>query len=409
MKKTLKQTIIVFIVLSLMTAGQTLAQDVVEEENQEVLEAQTNEEAIAQRKADLAQRKAEIASKAAEQKAIAAEKKIEIERKKAEIAAVVAKREDEITATMAERQADLARKQMDLDKKVYELRDKLGNLQVFSKVTLPHLPHLQHSGGGGVLVIPSAQVKVENLAAITEDMSVMSRIFDKQLGQSNVPTARGRLLFDMNSFLGRGNPTTEAIYLEGYGALFLLRVNMLLSAPPETQQKKETQEDTDPVWSEMRREMYEPEEVRRSRTDDRPEEKYDAEKVETLKTNLIKTLKHAANIRGLKSDQLVILTVIGDGRRPASTVTRFYSSYGRSTGSRRGVRTVPEVEADSLLPTVLTICAKKSDIDAFAKGELDYDQFRQRIEIFKSYAKAGQQASPGAELHQFAHEVLSVN
>jgi hypothetical protein len=57
-----------------------------------------------------------------------------------------------------------------------------------------------------------------------------------------------------------------------------------------------------------------------------------------------------------------------------------------------------------LLPTVLTICAKKSDIDAFAKGELDYDQFRQRTGVFKSYAKAGQQDSPGAKEHQVAHE-----
>jgi len=146
--------------------------------------------------------------------------------------------------------------------------------------------------------------------------------------------------------------------------------------------------------------MYEPEEARRSRTNDRPEEKYDAEKVEILKTNLIKTLKHATNIQALEPEQLVILTVIGDRHEPASTITRSYS-YGRSSGSRyrRTVRPAPEAEMGPLLPTVLTICAKKSDIDAFAKGELDYDQFRQRIGIFKSYAKAGQQNSPGVKEH----------
>jgi hypothetical protein len=171
--------------------------------------------------------------------------------------------------------------------------------------------------------------------------------------------------------------------------------------------------------------MYEPEEARRSRTDDRPKEKYDAEMVETLKTNLIKTLKHATNIQALKSEQLVILTVIGDRHRSAVTVTRSSGyggstgsrsrSYGRSTGSRgstgsrtrsrRTVQTAPEVETGPLLPTVLTISAKKSDIDAFAKGELDYDQFRQRTGIFKSYAKAGQNNSPGADEHQVAHEM----
>jgi hypothetical protein len=32
--------------------------------------------------------------------------------------------------------------------------------------------------------------------------------------------------------------------------------------------------------------------------------------------------------------------------------------------------------------TVLTIRAKKSDVDAFAKGELDFEQFQQKVEIF---------------------------
>ncbi len=398
MKKTFTRTIIVLIVLSLMTAGQTLAQDVVEEENQEVLEAQKKE------LADFAQKTAEIAAESA--------------KRKAEIEAKAAEREAEVAAKVAERQAMIAQNQLEEVEKQIKVAEKqisiagdyvkmyddmLVDLRV-PKVTLPHLPHFQQGGNGGVLVIPTAQMKMENLAVITEDMSVMSRIFDKQLSQSNLVTSGGRLLGVNHPFLGRGDSTTEAIYLEGYGALFLIKVNMLLSAPPEAQKKEKTkeEEDTDPVWTQMRREMYEPEEAGRSRTDDRPEEKYDAEKVESLKTNLIKTLKHAANIRDLKSEQLVILTVIGDGHRSASTVTRSYT-LGRSTGRRRTVQTLPEIQADFLLPTVLTICAKKSDIDAFAKGELDYDQFRQRIEIFKSYAKAGQQASPGIEVHQVTH------
>ena len=394
MKKALTRTIIVLIVLSLMTAGQALAQDVVEEENQEVLEAQKKE-------ADIAQRNTEIAAEVAE--------------RKAEIEAEVAKRKAEVAAKVAEKQAMVAQKQMEKAEKYMSIADDYGrmyddmlvDLRV-PKVTLPRLPHLPHDGSGGaVLVIPSTQTKLENLAVITEDMSIMSRIFDKQLSQSNLTASRDRFLVGVNTYLGRGDRTTEAIYLDGYGALFLIKVNMLLSAPPEAQQEEKAQEeDTDPVWTQMRREMYAPQEVERRRRTEQPEEKYDAEKVETLKTNLIKTLKHATNIRTLKPEQLVILTLMGDGRRSASTITRSYS-YGRSTGRRRIVQTLPEVEADSIVPTVLTICAKKSDIDAFAKGQLDYDQFRQRIEIFKSYAKAGQQTSPGIEVHQVAHEVGS--
>ncbi len=381
MKKTCIQTIIVLIVLSLMTSTQALAQDVVEEENQKVLEAQKKE-------ADIARRYTEIAAEAAERKA-------------------------EVAAKVAERQAMVARKQKEAVEKRMLIEDDYGDMYDdmlvdlrIPKVTLPHLLHFQQSGsGGGVLVIPSAQMKMENLAAITEDMSIMSRIFDKQVSQSNEPTARGGLYGDFNPFFGRGNRTTEAIYLEGYGALFLMKINMLLSAPPEAKKtEKAKEEDTDPVWSQMRREMYEPEKGRGSRTNVRQEEKYDAEKVETIKTNLIKTLKHATNIQALKPEQLVILTVIGDKHRSAATVTRSYSYNSRGTGRRRTVQTALEDETGSLLPTVLTICAKKSDIDAFAQGELDYDQFRQRTGIFKSYAKAGQNNYPGAHEHQVAHE-----
>jgi len=208
---------------------------------------------------------------------------------------------------------------------------------------------------------------------------------------------------DYNPFFGRDSGTTEAVYLEGYAALFLMKVNFPLSPTPETKEEKETEEeDTDPLWTQMRQEIYAPEEVsRRRRTDDRPEEKYDAEKVEELKETLIKTLKHAANIRGLKSDQSVILTVIGGrSQSDAMTDTRLYrtrtsrgsSSMGRSTGRR-----APGTETGSFLPTVLTICAKKSDIDAFAKGELSFDQFREKTRIFTSYAKVGKEGSPGVE------------
>ncbi|MDT8301442.1 MAG: hypothetical protein RQ760_08155 [Sedimentisphaerales bacterium] len=389
MKKAITRIIIVLIVVNLITTGLTLAQDVIEKEIQP-----------------------------ASKEAVAVEKKIEIERKKAEIAAEVAQKEAEITAslqkqleaTQKQMQAKLrevagAQKQMVVAEK--QMQDQQSLLQELQEmVELPsvaniRMPVWQHSGSSSVLIIPSAEMQVENLAAISEDMNVMSRIFDKQLSQLNEQTPGGILFGQLNPYFERDHRTTEAIYLEGYGALFLMNVNMLLSAPPEAQQKAE--EETDPVWSQMRREMYEPEETRRSRAKERPEVKYDALMVGNLKATLIKTLKHATNIHALKPEQLVILTVIGSGRRSASAITQSFS-YGRSTGSRNVVQTVPEGETNSLLPTVLTICAKKSDIDAFAAGELDYDQFRQRTGIFKSYAKAGQQDSPVAHEHEVAHE-----
>jgi len=176
------------------------------------------------------------------------------------------------------------------------------------------------------------------------------------------------------------------MYIQGYGALFLTKVDFLLSPPPEAPEEKETEEeDTDPLWTQMRQEIYAPEEVGRGRsTGDRPEEKYDAEKVEELKETLIKTLKHAANIRNLKPDESVILTVIGKAGQPAaSAIERLYeedySRYIIST-SRAGT--------GFSSPTVLTIRAKKADINAFAEGQLSFDQFTEKTQLL-SYSYLG--------------------
>jgi len=241
-------------------------------------------------------------------------------------------------------------------------------------------------GGGKVLVIPTAEIMPQDVGTMMEDMTVMCRIFDKKLAQSQPLRVR----FSSNlgwTFFSQDSRSTGAIYVQGYGTLFLTKVDFLLSPPPEAPVEKETkEEDVDPVWEQMKQEMYTPEEDRRRRPD-RPEEKYDAEKVENLKTTLIKALKHAANIRGLKSDESVILTVIGKASQSAGVTIQAIGGTDEILVEDKRNKIVSIVKAPSLSdigfssPTVLVISAKKSDIDAFAKGQYDFDQFRQRTQL----------------------------
>jgi hypothetical protein len=255
-------------------------------------------------------------------------------------------------------------------------------------------------GAGSVLVIPSAEIKAEDVVAIAEDMNVMSRIFEKNLEQARIATARGGLFAGSRdplvAFLGGGG-AIESMYLQGCGALFLMKVDFPLSAPPQVEEEKQAEQkaESDPVWEQMRREMYEPQEVGRG-SQKEPEEKYDAGKVESLKITLIKALKHTANIRSLKPDESVILTVTGSGE---SAGARVAAIHGRSVllshrnqvvvqeKSGDGTAKTKIVEAPSssqtpyFSPTALVIRAKKSDIDEFAKGTLDADQFRQRAQV----------------------------
>jgi hypothetical protein len=234
-------------------------------------------------------------------------------------------------------------------------------------------------------VIPTAELKIEELAAMTEDMSVMSRIFEKNLEQAHVTTARGSLFVSshdaLSMFLGGRGGAIQSMYLQGYGALFLTKVDFPLSPPPQAEQKQaeETKkEETDPVWQEMRREMYDPQEAGRRKTKE-PQVEYDAEKVENLKTTLIKALKHAANIRSLKQDELVILAVAGSGESAAEDGMMVARSEIVVNGHTRIAPQKTAVRGSS--QTVLVIRAKKSDIDSFAKNA-DYEQFRQRIQLF---------------------------
>lgn len=257
-------------------------------------------------------------------------------------------------------------------------------------------------GASSVLVIPSAETKAEDVAAIAEDMNVMSRIFENNLEQARIPTVRGGLFASSRdpwvALLGGGS-AIQGMYLQGYGALFLMKVDFPLSAPPQAQEqpKAEQKTDADPVWEQMRREMYEPQEAGRGPSKE-PEQKYDPEKLENLKTTLVKALKHAANIRSLASGESVILVVAGSGESGGARVSAIHGGHvafsqrnqivvaAKSSDGTDETTTIVKAPSSSqptyFSPTALVIRAKKSDIDEFAKGSLDADQFRQRAQVF---------------------------
>lgn len=274
---------------------------------------------------------------------------------------------------------------------------------------------LPSTGAVKVLVIPSLRAKTEDLAAITEDMSIMCRIFDKKIGRQHLSS--GGVPYEGNypeviydgwaypaefSLQGHNNPT-EGIYLDGYGALFLLSVNIPLAPPPEIPGQK-TEEGADPTWEQAKREMHTPAQGTLSYNSDPPyvrwggiaqqHEQYDVEKTEELKKNLIKTLKHAANIRNLKSDDWV--TVAIRGTAPAVVVKEVVERSIDGEGSLNVDHVTPIItRAGYASPsaTLMTIRAKKADIDAFAKADLDSDEFSGKIEVLTSYTGSPRKAT----------------
>jgi hypothetical protein len=155
------------------------------------------------------------------------------------------------------------------------------------------------------------------------------------------------------------------------------------------------------------------------------------ETLEELKNDLTRLLKHASNIRNLKADQWVILTVVGAGgwtteagiMGPYGAGVRSgmrlggagkygtgsygvyggggyggYGGFGSSGGAGGGAGGAAGYGAiggggfgyggmagvagmGTASSATLTMRVKKSDVDAFAKGEIDFEQFQQKVKI----------------------------
>jgi hypothetical protein len=235
------------------------------------------------------------------------------------------------------------------------------------------------SKAGRVLIIPAAEPEPETIAQLEEDLSVMGRLIEKSVdSKDRKPKAMG---LDVLTFVGPAG--AQHLYVGGHGAIFTLRVRFPLSAPPTQTAKDETADETDSTWEEARREVFGPSGLERNvfgafkelERNFKDEEEYDSEKVERLKNSIIDSMKHAARIRHLAADERVTVVITsGSGGTFEARVGR---GYGRSGGSAR----VEEVREKTRLDSVLTIQAKKSDVDAFAKGSLDSDAFRKKVTI----------------------------
>jgi hypothetical protein len=246
------------------------------------------------------------------------------------------------------------------------------------------------NGTERVLVVLTDMMKAEDVAATTEDLNIMSRIFEKKLAPAYTAYKDRQRYPDVYSEVdgllrivrrGSGPDETQAIYLHGYGALFLMTVDFPLSPPPQVEAEK-LDKGADPVWEQTKlritastRDLP----VKYMHERDAVTSQYDPEKVEKLKPTLIKTLKHAANIRNLKPDESVILVVAGT--LPAVVVAEHGDEPHRYQYIQYTRRHAQQA--------TLTIRAKKSDIDAYSADTIDYEQFRQRVQLVTAHIDVG--------------------
>ncbi len=229
-------------------------------------------------------------------------------------------------------------------------------------------------------------------AAMEEDLNVMMRILEKAAGgkDESRPTAGGIELF---SFGKSSSP--RVFYIDGYGAMFVINVKYPLLAPPSKSDQSRTNEPTNSEWEKAREEVYGrgrgPDDVRFNAG---PREEFDAQRVESLKNQLIEDLLNAKNIRNLKSDDSVTVVVLGGGERGSVMRRETRAPGGRAGGggaiAGMEVREMRSSSNDGAAQSTMTLRVKKSDVDKFAKEKLAADEghsSKMLSEIVDDFAK----------------------
>lgn len=215
----------------------------------------------------------------------------------------------------------------------------------------PAVPQANQRPGRKILILPFVEIDLKDIAETREDISIMAEILDERFRE---PQLIGGVLRDFGDFFGRDNQHTEAIYIQGYGLIFMMEVNyrFLLLSQSQAESKPQTNHDSDKTWEQARQRVLST--GTRNTAAQNSEAEYEKQMVNILTTELLRTLKYAVNIRNMKPDEWVILSVRGAGSRSKGALGW--------EGS-------------------MTMRVKKSEVNSLASGELDFEQFREKVQI----------------------------
>jgi hypothetical protein len=242
------------------------------------------------------------------------------------------------------------------------------------------------------LVIQFSSTNQTRVQEWEEDLTVMTRLLEESLQR-----AADEDLSDFKTVMGIPITTTTSrsvrpLYLEAFGALFMVKVNFPVVAP--TKQDEEKPEKTESEWEKARQELFGKRQASWMGGNVEAGVDYDADQVDTLKKELIESLKNASNFRHLQPQEYVSITVYGSANSGAKVKTTRRSKKGPdAAGGPENVAKAKE-EIDRLIRdqangrvkaaragTVLTMRVKKADVDAFAKGDINYETFEKKVDV----------------------------
>jgi len=285
-------------------------------------------------------------------------------------------------------------------------------------VATPFATTSSGSQANDVLVIPSRQaMDAQEYKIAVENMQTMALILKKKLDMGATAVAFGMLQGNQNrimNFTG-SDDDVQAIYLEGYGALFLMTVDYPLLAPVEkkVEPKKKAGDD---VWEKARQEIKGGRQGAFGITSDRllfsrtkqSAQDYNEEKVEKLKQALLDSLRHASNMGHVDSSEWItihitgagqpIIEIIGDIKTDSTTddVVVGLSISGdvnldinadqtfmvtKSDPQKGDIETITLNPPKTSEPTYMLIQVQKRAIDRLADDRMSFEEFVEEVTV----------------------------
>lgn len=323
----------------------------------------------------------------------------------------------EVKKQLDEAQKDVEKKLKDAEKQLEKSRHEI-NRRVFQTQSDVHsisgFGGGASAGGGGTgfgggkvfsrrygttqwnpLVIRSKALDPKAQANLNEDLTVMRRVLEKALNENASEEARTLTAMGIDVFYSPVGNSMKSLYLEGYGALFFLDVNYPLVAAAKAEDKTKSTGNSS-EWEAAKKDVF----GQPSEEDAEASEPFNTEKVAKLQERLVKALKNASNIRALKSSETVTICVVGGSNGG------LVQHHTVVTGPEKGTRTIRNIQwnataSSSQNRTILTLSATKSDIEAYAQGKLNTEEFTKKATI-NSYAD--EPAEHGVATAQFPME-----
>ena len=246
------------------------------------------------------------------------------------------------------------------------------------------------------------------------DLNILSFIFSQNLERAlgGERGEAGDYKLGIPMLLQTGGRAVEASYVEGFGALFNLKVRFPLVPPAITDKDTQTNQ-TDSEWDQARRALAgaTQSDLRRANPYEKAR-RFDPRLVETLKKRVIELLRNASHLRHVQPDEWVAVTFSGppnvfrprggvgsdsggigdvgsgaideqpqgtsDSSSQSAKPDEALAGPGKLNQPRRISASAPQVPSRM---TVLTIRIKKRNADALEANKMSEDDFFHSAEI----------------------------